>query len=40
VGGRKPPVPKEPRQHGSDNAEKNYGTDIATLVRMIEAGEL
>ncbi len=35
-----PPVPRPTHQHDVPKREKNYGADIATLIRMIEAGEL
>lgn len=38
-----PPPPKlrqPPDQHAEPKAAKNYGADIATLTRMLEAGEL
>lgn len=38
-----PPPPKlrqPPDQHAQPKAPKNYGADIATLTRMLEAGEL
>jgi hypothetical protein len=33
-------APKAERQHEPPGPPKNYGADISTLVRMIEAGEL
>lgn len=35
-----PPAPRPSRQHDVPKREKNYGADISTLIRMIEAGEL
>ena len=35
-----PPVPRPTHQQDVPKREKNYGADIATLIRMIEAGEL
>ena len=32
--------PKEPDQHRALPPPKNYGADISTLIRMIEAGQL
>lgn len=32
--------PKEADQHKAPPPPKNYGADISTLIRMIEAGEL
>ena len=32
--------PKEADQHRAPPPPKNYGADISTLIRMIEAGEL
>jgi transposase len=41
VGPTRPPAPpKPPDQHAEPKTEKNYGADIATLIRMLEAGEL
>jgi transposase len=33
-------TPKEADQHKGLPSPKNYGADISTLIRMIEAGEL
>ena len=34
----RPPEAYDPHKH--EKREKNYGADISTLIRMIEAGEL
>ena len=34
----RPPEADDPHKH--EKREKNYGADISTLIRMIEAGEL
>ena len=34
------PKPSKPYQEPSTQPEKNYGADISTLIRLIEAGEL
>lgn len=34
------PKPPKPYQEPSTQPEKNYGADISTLIRLIEAGEL
>ena len=34
----RPPEAYDPHRH--EKQEKNYGADISTLIRMIEAGEL
>lgn len=36
----RPPVLREPPSTQFEKEEKNYGADISTLIRMIEAGEL
>ena len=37
---RMTPKPFVPKSTESEKPEKNYGADISTLIRMIEAGEL